>query len=73
VIFMVVKMVQYLFCDLNISRHDNGGSPRALAFKRSEEGQAIVAFDQKWHAGRRCSARRLDGDTWAQRQLVGHV
>jgi len=27
VIFMVVKMVQYLFCDLNISRHDNGGSP----------------------------------------------
>jgi len=30
VIFMVVRMVQYLFCDFNISRHDNGGSPEGL-------------------------------------------
>jgi hypothetical protein len=27
---MVVRMVQYLFCDFNISRHDNGGSPEGL-------------------------------------------
>ena len=27
VIFMVVRMAQHMFCDLNISRHDNGGSP----------------------------------------------